>query len=139
MAALNFNAKIAVVLAMRQNAPARTRIKALDALADAALAEIDQIREDCEHNFKPEPFGSESCRCAECGEDGGWICPASQDRRCHYYGGPQELLKISSKPGEFLPLYQFQINGVAVDARFNRHELMESDCCAFCGKPEERK
>jgi hypothetical protein len=94
--------------------------------------ELDQIKANCKHAFKPltqkqldDKWMSISAECTVCGQDFGWRCKESPDSVCHYESSNGKVALI---------------DGSMVSIPFDHDPNYETDdSCIFCGHPDERK
>lgn len=102
------------------------------------LSEINRLRKECQHSFKPltskqlsDEWMSVGAFCiGGCDKSFGWRCKKSPDGVCHYFSedGKVELIDGTTVtvPAD-------------VDGHVNDPNYETEDSCLFCGHPEERK
>lgn len=112
----------------------RQKIKELEKQIDNLRGDLYTLREECIHqishptkkDMRTGDFGG--AYCLICGYDFGWWCPASPDSVCHYHSDENGKVEL--------------ITGESVDFPKDEYydpEYESSDCCLFCGDPDERK
>jgi len=95
------------------------------------------LRGECWHEMKSKVYGGAECK--HCGYRGGygktggqflcWYCPKSPDHICHYF----------SKTDKSGNKYVVSVNKEKIILKCYNPDHESSDCCIFCGDPEERK
>lgn len=116
----------------------RLSLKERGAYIHTAGALMHRLIETCPHDLsdieRPRTGG---VYCPICRKEFGWWCPKSPDHVCHYFAQRET---VGEGTAVSVPLLVELMDGSKVVAPAGADPgYMTSDCCLYCGEPEERK
>lgn len=88
--------------------------------------EFKLLTDEMKHELRECSYEYGSAICQICDNNFGWRCADSPDTVCHYYTNDGNHVKL--------------IDGTLANVPSGHdHRYETSDCCIFCGNPDERK
>lgn len=116
-----------------------------------ANARYNQLITECDHKLIPltpnqikslkdhedlDSWDFDEANCMICGKFFGWRCPDSPDGACHY--NTKEFEGSNGEGPFYVELINRKKHIMPEHYDYEKHIHESSDCCLFCGSPDER-